>query len=360
MDQNDNRPSDEISLYELVVSASKLISLIKRHFIGLALFSILGIIGASFYVYTGQPQYNAKLTFILNDQNNPRISGAGSILSQFGLPVQSGSYNVDKLLKISESRHLITNALFTKSVINNKDDFLANHFIDIYDLNTRWKDKFEDLGAFHFQHTDTDSFQIEEKYALKSLYSLIVGTSGKSNGLLATDYGKSDYIMSFTLSSLNEKLSIDFVKVLYNKVASFYFSQTIEPKKAFLAEEEKKMDSINNVLIRIRREIAMIDDQNIGVVRSRDLVRQRTLKSQELGLSAALVKGLEALNAAKLSVQSSTELIQLLDEPLGPLNPAKRSYIKYGLWGLGLGVFLYTLLCFLSAAWNHQKRISSL
>ena len=360
MDPNDNRPSDEISLYELVVSASKLISLIKRHFIGLALFSLLGIIGASYYVYSGEPQYNAKLTFILNDQNNPRISGAGSILSQFGLPVQSGSYNVDKLLKISESRQLITNALFTKSMINDKDDFLANHFIDIYDLNTTWKDKFESLGTYRFQHAVTDSFQLEEKYALKSLYSLIVGTSGKSNGLLSTDYGKSDYIMSFTLSTLNEKLSIDFVKVLYDKVSSFYFAQTIEPKKAFLAEEESKMDSINDLLIKIRREIATIDDQSLGVVRTSDLVRQKTLKGEEFGLSTALVKGLEALNAAKLSVQSSTELIQLLDEPLGPLNPTKRSYLKYGILGLGLGVFLYIVLCFLSAAWNHQKRISSL
>ena len=92
---------DEITLKDIILSSVSIIKWIKNNAIGLALCLILSL-AISFFWYTRQDEaYVSELTFMLNDDNNPNISGVSGILGQLGIAPQTGKYNVDKLLELS-------------------------------------------------------------------------------------------------------------------------------------------------------------------------------------------------------------------------------------------------------------------
>ena len=95
--------------------------------------------GLWFWSQSKAPTYNAKLTLMLSDDSGQSITGLSSILGQFGLPVSTGKYNIDKLLEIARSRHILEQVLKSQCDIKGEHKSIADHLIGLYKIDESWQ-----------------------------------------------------------------------------------------------------------------------------------------------------------------------------------------------------------------------------
>lgn len=337
--------ADEITLDEVISSSADIIRWIRSNVIGLGLTCLVAV-GAVLVWYAQQEEhYVAELSFMLNDDNNPQISGMAGVLSQFGIASSGGKYNVDKLLEIARSQRIIESTLLNEVEIGGENKMLANHFIDIHNLNSMWSKK-----RPHLKDHQLDSISLKSpdgQFVLKSLKNEIVGTKqNRSVALLTSDYGNTDYIMSFYMKSLSDSLSILFVSELYKEVNSFFVEKTVERTQKIYDLIVTERDSLTDLISETAFKIAQLKDNSVGVFKNKNNVQTALLESKLAGYQAALIQITENLGRAEYAVKTSAPLIQLLDAPSYPLSPQKPSILKYFLGGLGLGIISYLALAF--------------
>ena len=319
---------DEISLSEFLSSLAVIFSWVKDHIIGLIL-SITLFVGISLgWTLTRPSTYTAQLTFMLNDDNNPQITSIGGVLGQFGLPIPSGKYNVDKLLEIAKSRKILESAIFQTANIDGINTFLANHFINIYALRKVWSNKDTEYANFSFKTDSVENFSPEENFALKSLYNLIIGQEERSNALFQTDYGKTDYIMSFETTTQSPELSIAFTNSMYDEVSEFYIEKAVEKNQSVYDLIKVRRDSLAILVQETSYKIAQIKDRTAGSFRSINNVDVANLTAYLVGLETAYQEVEKSLNNADIVLKTGTPLIQLLDRPIPPLSPDGSGILK--------------------------------
>ena len=341
--EQNRRYADEITLDEVITSLADVIRWIKSNIIGLSLSCLLSL-GAILLWYMQQEEYYvAEMSFMLNDDNNPQISGMAGVLSQFGIAPSGGKYNVDKLLEIARSKRLIEATLIKEVEIGGKNEMLANHFIDIHDLDDSWVDR-----RPHLQDFQLDSEKIKSpdgQFVLKYLKNRIAGTKqNRSGALLTSDYGNTDYIMSFYMKSLSDSLSINFVKELYTEVSNFFVAKSVERSEKVYNLILTERDSLSELISDTALKAALQKDKSAGSFSNQNNVQLALLESKLVGYQAALQQITENLGRAEYAVKTSTPLIQPLDYPSFPLSPQKPSILKYSLAGIGLGLFCYLAL----------------
>ncbi len=336
--------SDEISLYDLLVSIKHWVRFVFRRWIVFALCIGIGIATMLLWRSQKEPIYHAELTLMLNDDGGSSFSGLSGILGQFGIAVNSGRYNIDKLIEIARSRRIIYAALEQKSEINGTTDFLANHIIRSYELDQHWSKKFESTPE---EYLFKENFRSNHKeLMLKKLYSLIVGTNG-TNGILSTDYGRDHYIMTFSMDSPVEELSISFLTHHFNSLKDFYISKSIEKQEQTYNIVKTKHDSLYQALQVVEGELATLKDASLGSFSSRSSNRQSQLATESLILKTAYAKSVENLAIAELALQNRTPLIQAIDFPASPIDPSRPSLVKSVLFGMVLGVSTALLYYFI-------------
>ena len=346
-DRNIDPYGDELSLRDFLLAIRQWFAFFRRHRIKYLLLTIACAAGFVLYSLTRETTYRAELTFMLSDNNSNQLSGFTGVLGQFGLPLSTGRYNIDKLLEIAKSRTIIQEVLFIKSSWNDNEDHIINHLIEMHELKVDKEPEAQD-EHFKFLHDDLESFTPQEKAMLKKVYNLVAGTNEKKdNGLLICDYGRDHYIMSFSFNSKSQRVSIDFVNGLYRSVKEYYTNVSRERSQFTYELVRNKRDSIRSSLSDVELELARLKDENIGSFRNQDNLEISRLNTESLILKTALAKTEENLAIAEFALENNTPLIQLIDTPLEPLPPVRRSPIKFGLAGFILGFLLASFWIFI-------------
>lgn len=337
--------ADEITLDEVISAVADVIRWIKSNILGLGL-SCLIATGAMLFWYAQQEDhYVAELSFMLNDDNNPQISGMAGVLSQFGIAPSGGKYNVDKLLEIARSKRIIESTLLNEVELGGKNKLLANHFIDIHELDDTWEEKRPHLKDFQLDTSKVKS--TDSRFVLKSLKSKIAGTKqNRSGALLTSDYGNTDYIMSFYMKTLSDSLSILFVNELYKEVSDFFVSKSVERSQKVLNLILVERDSLAELISSTALEAARLKDRSGGSFINQNNVKSALLESKLVGYQAALQQITENLGRAEYAVKTSAPLIQPLDYPSYPLSPQQPSLLKYLMFGFAIGLVIYILIIF--------------
>jgi len=224
------QPSSDISLRDVVLTIKEYISEIFRRW---KLLCILGFgLGILLFILKLdiKPIYNADLSYMLNEDERGAVGGIAAMLGQFGLPSSTDS-NFDKIIELSKTRRITQKALFRKSTIEGKEDYLANHLIESLVCLKKWnnkgllgfmaKDDGLDLDNFKFSHDSISQFSILENKALKTIHRAMVGKE-KQSGLFNSAYSEITGIMEFSMQSTDPDLSIDIVNSMYENKIRFY------------------------------------------------------------------------------------------------------------------------------------------
>ncbi len=283
--------------------------------------------------------FNASLTFMVNEDEGGG-GGMSQIFNTFGLPgIASGKNNLDKILELARSRRIIQNVIFNKISIDNNEDYIANHIINIYDFHKKWKNDTTGLKNYLFVKDSFPLFTRTDNAALKRVYHTVIGSKGVK-GLLTTSYSDETGIMEFIMDTENEKLSIEFSKILYDRVLEFYVKKTIEKQQQTYDIMRLKMDTILQEMSSGEYQLANFRDRNLGLWSDMDKLKGAQLKRDVQVLNERYVVLLKNLEIADFTLKNKVPFVQLIDEPIAPIQPEVESKIIAILIGGFVGGFV--------------------
>jgi len=283
----------------------------------------------------------AKLNFMVNEDEAGGVGGAMAILSQFGLGGggSSGKYNLDKIIDLSKSRRIIQESVFEKSIINDKEDYIANHMIDLYNLQEEEWDESDELRNFKFTHNDFANFTRAENTALKAIRGLIIG-GGKTRGLYSTEISEKTGIMSLWAFTCSETLSIDWLNSLFKNMSQYYIDKSTEKQQATFDVVKLKVDSLEKALDAANLNLARYQDSNRNVFSKVIGVKQDRMERQLRTLGIIYAEAVKNKEIAEFSLNNKTPFIQVIDEPIAPLYNINQPPIMAVIFGIILGGLL--------------------
>jgi hypothetical protein len=330
------RPEDEISLEDFIRSVKGYAHLLLSHW-KIFLFAILlSCAGLWFWSQNKAPTYKATLTLMLSDDSGQSITGISSILGQFGLPVSSGKYNIDKLIEIARSRYILEQVLQSDCTVEGETKSIADHLISLYNIDETWESYSEKSFSGNFKETAGNA---EYNFLVKQLHKLVNGPE-QGGGILNMDYGRDHYIMTFDFESLSEELSINYLINHFEFLKDFYTNKAVERQRQSYDIIKDKRDSIYVSLNSVENEIAVLQDLNQSSFRNTNSARLSKLSTESLILKTGYAEAEKNLAIAELALQNNTPLIQLIDQPISPLQANALGLYRVIIYGLLLGLFI--------------------
>jgi len=338
----------EISLKEALLATKEYLSEIKRC-IPIILLITLPILALQIYKTVKAPKiYKAPLSFMLNE-DSPSASGISSLLGSIGLPIGGGGdENLDKILELSRSRKISAATIFTKVNIGGKEDYLANHLIEMLENEKQWNkkglfgdDDTYDIDNLRFTHDSLPVFSLVENNGLKHLQNHLRGNSDENiDALIYSGYDEQTNIMKIEAVTYNGEVSVHLAKVLFDQLSDYYIIQSIEKQQLTYKLIKAKSDSIYQELQAKSYSLANFKDENQGMFARTDKLTESKLMLEIQKLGAMYTEATKNLELSDFALKSETPFIQLIDEPILPIKPVENSMVSAVLTGLFVGAFL--------------------
>lgn len=314
--------TDEITLRDLILRMQAFAAEIRKRWI-IVVLSCLPFLGWFGYkAFTKPITYTAKLTFMLNDDKGG--TGIASILGSFGGLLDGGSdYQLEKILEIARSRRIISSAMFDSLDLNGVNDLFANHVIRTQQLHRRWRsDKM--LNGFLFTRNNPVQFNRQENKALLALYGEMIGGRGVTMPMLGTGLNDDTGIMTLSIRSRDEMLSIELLNTLYQKLSAFYIEKSIQREQETLNILAQKRDSIGNALDRNDRQSAQFDQQYRNLVMETQKVPGVQNRRSNQLLTLMYGEAIKNAELAEFALKSKMPFLTMIDVPIPPIRQDSR------------------------------------
>ncbi|NJK84156.1 MAG: hypothetical protein HC912_10520 [Saprospiraceae bacterium] len=304
---------------------------------------ISGLVASGFLLnaWFTPPTYPAKTIFMVNEDEGSSTSGISSLLGQFGLGGggKSGKFNLDKIIELSKSLKILQAALFKEIEINGKKDFYANHIIHYYEFHDKWKKDTTGLVGFYFTHNKFDDFTRVENSALKQVYEQVRGGEN-TEALLTTSYDDKTGILSMSINSVREELSIGLMNEIYEELSNFYINKSVESKRRTYESIKFKVDSLRARYQQLNLSLARVEDQSYSVLDKTNLVKINDLRTESQVTMLAYGEAMKNMEFSDFQLRTATPIFQVIDSALPPIKPEKSSKVRAILIGGFLGGFL--------------------
>ncbi|MBK9023501.1 MAG: hypothetical protein IPL69_05900 [Saprospiraceae bacterium] len=281
-----------------------------------------------------KPKYNAELTFMIyQDENSSMSGGLSSMLGAIGLK-SPDKVNLEKIIELSKTDRIIFQTYFDSIQMNGVKDLTINHFIKLYSLDRKF-DK-----PIRFTSTKFDAFNDNERVMLNIVQDLLLG----KNAILDNSFGVKTGIMKFSLSSLNQDLSIEFVKNLFKHLSDFYINKSIEKDLQTYNLLKGKVERLYNKMNGKEYASAEQDNKSLGVWQETERLPSRINKRDATITSIVYSEAVKNLEITEFTLQNKTPFIQQIDVPFKPLFPITKSIVLYTILGLIIGISMSSIL----------------
>jgi hypothetical protein len=358
---NSTKPSEnDMSLKDIILKLKDWIKyLLSRWYLILA-FAIVGAVIGYWSVKDNRPLYTATTTFVL-ENGNQSGSGMGQyagIASMMGVEVGSGGglFQGENILELYKSRTMMSQTLLTQAKFDGRSQLLIDRFIEINQLRKKWKDR-ADLRNITFS---TDNKYVSEKQQLlhDSIISSVVKNISK-NYLIIGRPDKKLNIINITVRAPDEQFAKAFNETIVRKVNDFYLQTKTKKNAENVAILQHKTDSVKAAMTGSIYRAAQVADATPNINPTRQAQRIAPIQSAQAnakiaeGMLGQLISNLEM---SKVALSKETPLIQVVDEPVLPLDKTingKRNTIIIGaLLGAMLMVFY---LIMRRVCWNIMR-----
>ena len=339
---NQHIESDEISLKELILKGKEIWQFLLRKWV---IIIVAVFIGAGIGVYKAwliKPQYIAKLTFTLENEKSNPLGAYSGLASAVGIDIGGGSmysggsmFSSNNIMSLMTSRKMVVNTLLSPITVDNKKINLIEYYLSFNHINDKWAEK-PKLAKLKFPlNMNPDSLTREQDSLLANIHSSLIGTVININ-----KPDKKTSFMQATCTSTNEFFSKVFLETLLDQVTAFYIRIKTKRQKENVDILQNRADSLNRVLSNSMYRSAALADQNLNMTKEVAGVDRQKKQIDLQVASAAYIEALRNLDIAKITLQKETPLIQVIDQPVFPLEKVKASRKK----GLLIGGFLYGFL----------------
>lgn len=281
--------------------------------------------------------YVAELSFALDDDKSggTGLGAAAGLASQFGIDLGGGSgggaFSGDNLQELMKSRTMVEKTLLVPVIVNNKQQTLAQYYIDF----TEFYKKKPDLKNINYPvNLDRAHFTLQQDSVLGVFYTTIT----KAN-LSVDKVDKKLSIITVKVTSENEMFSKMFTEMLVKNVSDFYIETKTKKSARNVAILQHQTDSVRNALNNAITGAAVTSDVNPNPNPSLQIIRVPSLRKQvdvqaNTAILTELVKNLEL---SKMSLRRETPLVQVIDRPILPLEKQRFGKLK----GIVLGGFVF-------------------
>lgn len=332
--------NDEITLKELILKAKEYIIEIIRYWYIVLLF-IMPIASYMFYeAYKTKATYKADLTFSVNTDQGTSLGLAAAL---GGLGELGGNTKLDKIIEFSKSRRISQTALFRRAVINNVDDYFANHLIRERELHEGWANDTSGLKGFLFKRDSVERFNRIENGALLKLHDILVGKTP----IFTSSYDKKSEVMKLSLTTTNEDLSIGLLKVIYDDLSTYYVAKSTSKEERTYKLFRAKADSLKNLVRSKDMSADRYEDRNRGSLFLEDKREADRLKKEAYIYNTLYGETEKNMTLASFALESKAPFIQEIDMPISPIKGEKKSKKMALITGFLLGGFLGAIIIIL-------------
>jgi uncharacterized protein involved in exopolysaccharide biosynthesis len=173
---------------------------------------------------------------------------------------------------------------------------------------------------------------------LLSIYNLIIGPPANAKeALVSADYNEDTNIMSLNVSTTNEDLSLALADRLFISLSNYYVNKAIEKQFKTYSVVSTKKDSVLSVLKSNEYQLANFKDTHRGMLMRTDQIAELRLQREITALSAMYAEVLKNTEIADFSLKNKLPFIQVIDEPISPIQPTQVSLLRMLLIGIIAG-----------------------
>jgi len=340
MDKIDKIEPDEISIRELMSKFKSVIRYVKSKWLILVWFGVSGILFGIIYSIFETPDYKAVSTFVLEESGHSGglgLSQYTNIASLAGIDISGGSekglFQGDNIMELYKSRLMIEKTLLTPVLINDKKQLLVDRYIKSNDGWSIWNKKNKNVNF-------NKNYKMFSRYQ-DSIIRDIVKYFNK-HILTVTKPDKKLSIINVEIKFKDEIFAQLFNQTLVQNVNDFYIQTQTRKTSQSVQVLQHQSDSVRNILNSSIGRVAASTDLNPNPNPTLHSLQVPYQKKQidvqsNSAIYSELVKNLEL---EKLSLRQETPLIQLIDEPILPLEVDKTGKIEGALIGAIAGLFL--------------------
>ena len=326
--------NDEIQLKDILIKLSEYKTyLLKKKFtiIGFSfLFFLIGVINA----ISTETKYNAELTFVVEAEKGGSSLGAMSgIATQFGFDIdgaKSATFSQSNILELLKSRGVIENTLLQNIKVNGKEDLFIEHYLELNKVKESW-----------LENDDFDGVSYHDKSTF--IHDSISGGIWKSiieNKLIVELESDKSNIITLSYLSVNDEFAKGFVESLIGEMSKMYISHQTAQANNTLDFLQNRADSVFSELEMAEEDFARIKDINQRIVKASGRLKELQLMRRVEVLNAMYLEIVKNLELSKITLLNQTPIINIIDEPILPLEEDKKSKTLAGLLGGFLGGFL--------------------
>lgn len=309
-----------------------------RKLIVLALLLVNGV--AALYSFLQKQQYEAEVSFILEEKSAGGGGSLSGIASQFGIDLgglgAGGSiFSGDNILDILRSRHIVEKVLLSK--LDSSKGLSSETLADLYLPQLRKK-----VPAVSYNNVvhPKPMTRLQDS-VLYFIFDQIV-----QKNLVVDRVNKKGSIIKATVVTQSETFSKIFSDRLVHETIQLYVDQKTSLSNRNIARLEKRADSLLRILNNKSYQSASLQilDANTAF---RSTAVPVELSQREKTISFALysevVKNLEA---SRMSLASQTPIINMLDTAKYPLLNRKKSIVLILAAASALVVFFSVVIAF--------------
>ena len=322
--------NDEASFKGIIVTISDYKNeLKKRLLIILAVAIIFSLIGFGFS-RSQEDQYNAVISFIVEDQSEgSNLSAFSGMANMIGIDMgasATSSFNQQNIIELLKSRKIIERTLNNTCKIEGKSDLLINHYIRINNLIT-----------------DSSTINLSSNYYNDSITRIVWFRIIDRDMDILFQNDKAN-ILDLSFESLNAELAKNFTEIVIDEMSEMYIDHQTEKSRNTLNNLYNRSDSIFKDLKISERNFAKVKDNNMRVMTASGRLEELQYMREVEILQSVYLELRKNIELAHMSVLNETPLIQIVDKPVLPLENINRSDLFWIVIFTFLGVFT---ICFI-------------
>jgi len=301
-----------------------------------------GLVGVCYGIFS-KPSYTATTTFVL--ESGESAGGLGQyagLASMVGIDMSGdggGIFQGDNIIELYKSRNMIVKTLMSEVEFDQKKDLLVNQYIDFNALHDKWKGK---VLLEHLRFSNKPKLDDRQTRRLKDsvLNTIVLEINKKYLDVAKLD--KKLSIIKVDVKSENELFAKSFNEQLVKNVNDFYIQTKTKKSLQNINILQVKTDSVRRVLNGAINTAAAVTDATPNLNPTRQMQRTAPIQRSQVtaetnkAVLSELVKNLEL---SKLSLLKETPLIQVVDEPVLPLDRKKVGPVKGFVIAAFLAVF---------------------
>lgn len=345
--RNVDNDNDEISLRQLVLNIKNLWRYLLSKWLIVSFFVFLGGILGFYYAYTKKPVYTATTTFVLEDEKPGGLGNLAGLASIAGFDLGGGGGSIfqgENILELYKSRKMLRKTLLSTMEIDGKGQSLMERYIHFNGLRDRWSKTPELLKLqFNADSTTGGNKYVKSTRLRDSIINNIVVDISK-NYLTVAKLDKKLSIIKVDVKAEDEAFAKGFNETLVKNVNDYYVGTKTKKSLQNVQIMQRKTDSVRAAMNGAIYKAVDVADATPNLNLTRQV--QRVAPAQRAQFSAETNKAIlstlvQNLEMSKLALMKETPLLEVIDEPIYPLNKDRLGKTK----GALLGGFILGFLC---------------